>query len=69
MRDKVLHALVGAVIAAPLAWYGYPVKGVFLAGLAGVAKEAWDRLGNGTPELADLIATLIGGIAGAMVLA
>ena len=69
MYDKVLHVALGFGIAAPLAWAGYPVSGVMLAGLAGVAKEAWDRLGNGTPELADLIATLIGGIAGAMVLA
>lgn len=68
-RDKFLHALAGGLIAAPFAWVGYPVHGVLLAGFVGIAKEEWDRLGNGTPELADLVATLIGGIAGAMVLA
>lgn len=69
MRDKALHFIAGAAISAPLAWMGYPVTGVLLAGFVGIAKEEWDRRGNGTPELADFIATLVGAIAGAVALA
>lgn len=62
MRDKFLHVAAGAVIAGSAAWIGYPLTGVILAAVAAVAKEAWDLRGNGTPELADFIATLIGAI-------
>lgn len=68
-RDKFIHALAGGLIAAPFAWVGYPVHGVILAGVAGLVKEYLDRRGNGTPELADFIATLVGAIAGAVALA
>jgi len=66
MYDKFLHVAAGAVIAGSAAWMGYPMTGVILAAVAAVAKEAWDRRGNGTPELADFIATLIGAVAGAL---
>ena len=66
MLDKFLHVAAGAGIAGVAAWIGYPLTGVILAAVAAVAKEAWDRRGNGTPELADFIATLIGAIAGAL---
>lgn len=45
---------------------GYPMTGVILAAVAAVAKESWDRRGNGTHELADFIATLIGAVAGVL---
>lgn len=66
MRDKFLHLAAGAVIAGSAAWMGYPMTGVILAAVAAIAKEAWDRRGNGTPELADFIATMVGAIAGAL---
>jgi hypothetical protein len=69
MRDKALHFIAGAAVAAPVAWLGYPVHSVLLAGFSGIAKEVWDYRGNGTPELADFIATLTGAIAGAVALA
>lgn len=69
MRDKALHFIAGAAIAAPVAWLGYPVHGILLAGFVSIAKEVWDYRGNGTPELADFNATLIGAIAGAVALA
>lgn len=69
MRDKALHFVAGFAISAPLAWMGYPVTGVLLAGFAGIAKEVWDYRGNGTPELADFIATLVGAITAALALA
>lgn len=67
MRDKFLHVAAGAVIAGSAAWLGYPITGVILAAVAAVAKEAWDRRGNGTPELADFNATLIGAIFAALI--
>jgi len=60
MRDKVLHFIAGAIIAAPITWSGYTVHAVIIAGLAAIAKEVWDTFGNGTPELADFISTVIG---------
>ena len=69
MRDKALHFVAGAAIAAPVAWFGMPVHGVLMAGFAGIAKEEWDRRGNGTPELADFIATLAGAIFAAVIVA
>jgi len=69
MRDKLLHFAAGATIAAPITWAGYPVNAVIIAGLAAMAKEAWDRSGNGTPELADFIATVIGAAVVAALLA
>lgn len=66
MLDKFLHVAAGAGIAGFAAWFGYPLTGVILAAGAAFAKEAWDRRGNGTPELADFNATLIGAIAGAL---
>ena len=63
MRDKFLHVAAGAIIAGSAAWMGYPqITGIVLAAVAGIAKEAWDMRGNGTPELADFIATLVGAI-------
>lgn len=63
MNDKFLHLAAGFIIASPLAWFGYPFNGVILAGVVGMAKEAWDMRGNGTPDIADFIATLVGGMA------
>lgn len=61
MRDKLLHFAAGAIIAAPITWIGYPINAVIVAGLAGITKEYIDRAtGNGTPELADFIATVMG---------
>lgn len=61
MRDKVLHFIAGAIIAAPITWAGYPIHAVIIAGLAAIAKEAWDMLGNGTPDVMDAVATIAGG--------
>jgi len=66
MLDKFLHVVAGAGIAGVAAWLSYPLTGVILAAIAAIAKEAWDRRGNGTPELADFIATMVGAIAGAL---
>jgi len=61
MRDKALHFIAGAIIAAPFAAVGYPYHAVAAAVLAAVAKEAWDMLGNGTPDVMDAAATIAGG--------
>lgn len=67
--DKFGHLIVGALIA------GFGAAFAFLTGLsmplvaligsvaAGVAKEAYDYIsGKGTPEVADFVFTMIGGL-------
>lgn len=59
-RDKQAHILAGAAIAATVALYLGPVGG-FLAGvLAGALKEGIDRMGFGTSDQWDFIATVLG---------
>lgn len=62
MRDKFLHFVAGFVISALGTWLFNPYVGVSLAIIAGALKEVIDLMGNGTPELADFIATALGGI-------
>ena len=66
-HDKLLHAVAGGYCAgagALIAWYFSlpPVDGAIVAALvAAVGKEAWDLFsGKGTPEAADIAATLAG---------
>jgi len=61
MHDKALHFIAGVAIAAPFAAVGYPIHAAAAAVLAAVAKEAWDMLGNGTPDVMDAFATIAGG--------
>lgn len=58
--DKLAHFLAGIAVAA----LAYPF-GVFpallLTLLIACGKEVWDAQGNGTPEVLDALATLVGG--------
>ena len=59
--DKLLHFLVGIAIVAFL----YPISIVAsIIALIAIAagKEVWDFNGNGTPEVMDAIATILGGM-------
>lgn len=65
-KDKRLHFIVGFAIAflASLA-SGRPGLSFGLACLAGLAKEAYDKIsGKGTPEGLDWLATTAGGSVG-----
>ena len=60
--DKKLHILAGFLIVISLAWWSV-LYGFLAACIIGAVKElVWDKMfGKGTPELADFIATAIGG--------
>lgn len=64
-KDKLLHFLAGALIALVVALTVAPWFAVLAAGVAGLAKEAYDHIsGKGTVELADFGWTLTGGVYG-----
>ncbi|GLI56319.1 hypothetical protein PM10SUCC1_18330 [Propionigenium maris DSM 9537] len=61
--DKVVHLLAGALIAlTALLLTGNSLIAVAMAVVAGAWKEWWDSRGHGQVELADLMATIVGGI-------
>lgn len=69
-RDKQLHALAGAAASLVACLFiGSAWAGVIAAALAGIAKELYDRdrRENHTPDLFDLAATVIGGVAVAVI--
>jgi hypothetical protein len=67
-KDKMLHFVVGGVIAiVVITFTGIPFWGVLASLIAGIAKEVWDSTGRGTPDVYDIVATVIGGIAIALV--
>ena len=44
-------------------FFGWAV-GLIMAITAAIAKEAWDALGHGTPDVMDAVATSVGGVLG-----
>jgi hypothetical protein len=58
--DKQAHFFAGAAIAATIALYLNPALGLAAGILAGLAKEVVDRMGYGTPDLKDFVATAAG---------
>ena len=68
-KDKVLHFIVGFAIAFFGGLAFGPGFGFGLACLAGLAKEAYDKItGKGTPEGLDWLATCGGGSVGSVVI-
>lgn len=61
--DKIAHFCAGWAIAATAFIFvgGWPA--ILLAAISGAAKELFDKVtGRGTPEIADFLFTLAGGI-------
>ena len=62
-QDKLIHFLGGGCIASvALGLSGSMVVAVAVTVAIGVAKEAWDAMGNGTPEIWDAVATAAGSL-------
>lgn len=61
--DKQAHFLAGTTICLSLALFVSPIIGLFAAGMLGLAKEAFDATGRGTPDIWDFVATALGGVA------
>lgn len=63
--DKAFHFLAGWAIAAT--FQSAPLIAAALVAMAAIGKEIWDKRGHGTPELMDVVATLLGGVCGLVV--
>ena len=69
-KDKLKHLLAGLAIAIMAGLFVYPLIGLATTAVIGVLKEIiWDwLLKKGTPELLDFVATVLGGVLGAVIL-
>ena len=64
-QDKLLHFVAGSICSAFV--YVITLNLVLAIGasaLLGIAKEVYDSRGHGTVEVADAVATAVGGIVG-----
>lgn len=59
--DKLAHFLAGSSIVAFSLPFGFELA-LSLCALAAVGKEMWDHYNNGTPDVLDAVATLVGGV-------
>ena len=64
--DKKKHLAAGIVLGL-LGALLHPALGIGAAFLAGVLKELYDMTGKGTPETADLLYTVAGGVIGTFI--
>ena len=64
--DKVAHFWSGlALMLSASLFFGWGI-GLCIAVAAGLAKEWFDSLGYGTPDVWDIVATLTGAVLGAI---
>lgn len=63
--DKQAHLWAGLAIMLSVSLFFGWIAGVIVATMAGLAKEAYDSLGFGTPDRWDAVATIGGGLVGA----
>ena len=69
-KDKKLHLLAGLALSILAGLFVYPLIGLATAAVVGALKEIiWDwLLKKGTPEFLDFVATVLGGVLGAVIL-
>ncbi len=69
-RDKIKHFFAGLAIAIVVGLFVYPMFGLLIAAAVGALKEIiWDwLLKKGTPEWWDFWCTVLGGMAGYVIL-
>ena len=69
-QDKLKHLLAGIGISLVFGVQFLPLIGLITAAIVGALKEIiWDwLLKKGTPELLDFVATVAGGVLGAVIL-
>lgn len=63
-QDKVAHFYAGLAICLAVSLFVSPIIGFGVAILAGVAKEIVDKMGFGTADPWDFVATAVGGLLG-----
>jgi hypothetical protein len=64
--DKKLHFLCGCIISLLVGLYN-PTYGLLAGMVAGLAKEVYDYIDYGGPDIKDFLATAVGSILGALV--
>lgn len=62
--DKQAHFWAGLAICLAAGLMASPVVALIAGVSAGILKEFWDALGNGTPDLWDAVATALGAAVG-----
>ncbi len=69
-KDKKLHLLAGLALSILAGLLFCPIVGLATAAVVGALKEIiWDwLLKKGTPEFLDFVATVAGGVLGAVIL-
>ena len=68
-KDKLLHFVAGSICSA----FVYVITlnlalAIGASALLGIAKEVYDSRGHGTVEVLDAVATIAGGILGALLM-
>jgi len=66
-KDKQKHILVGVVISVIFSLTFSPLVGAAAGITAGAAKEVWDSMGHGTPDIWDFAATATGAISASLI--
>lgn len=60
-KDKLLHFVAGSLIYASTSWFfGYYALG--LVAVVAIGKEVYDNYYNGTVDVWDAVATVLGGV-------
>jgi len=68
-RDKLLHFVAGSICSIIVYLISGNLTLAFGASaLLGIAKEVYDSRGHGTVEVADAVATAVGGAVGAVII-
>lgn len=62
--DLQAHFYAGLAICLAVSLFTTPLIGFGVALLAGLAKEVVDKMGFGTPDKWDFVATAVGGLLG-----
>jgi hypothetical protein len=68
-KDKLLHFVAGLICSAFVyAITGSPILAFGASALLGIVKEIYDSRGHGTVEVLDVVATVAGGVVGAVLM-
>lgn len=68
-KDKLLHFVAGSICATFVyVVIGSPMLAFGASALLGIAKEVYDSRGHGTVEVADAVATALGGVVGVVLM-
>lgn len=68
-QDKLLHFVAGSIAAIVVYVVTFDATiAVAFSALLGIGKEVYDSRGHGTVEVLDAVATVLGGVVGAILI-